>query len=89
MSQLIFYHNPIVLNLNWRCWAEEELVVEKEKKYTTLIIHWLAPLFDWTGASAEGKDIGKVLLLLSRSYVLNYDGYWSEVAYIIEWHLGP
>jgi hypothetical protein len=34
----------------------------------------------------EGKDIGKVLLLCS---VLNYDGYWSEVAYIIEWHLGP
>lgn len=35
----------------------------------------------------EGKDIGKVFFLFSRSYVLNYDGYWSEVAYIIEWQL--
>ncbi|KAL4553846.1 hypothetical protein LXL04_040224 [Taraxacum kok-saghyz] len=30
------FTNPALLNLNWRCWAEEELVVEKEKKYTTL-----------------------------------------------------
>ena len=61
-------HAPLMAVSNSR----ESNIVDQEIK--PLIRIWLAPQLD------EGQDIGKVLLLFSRSYVLNYDSYWSEVA---------
>uniref|UniRef100_A0A6N2MX22 Uncharacterized protein n=12 Tax=Spermatophyta TaxID=58024 RepID=A0A6N2MX22_SALVM len=63
-----------------RPWAEWALAIPTLRMSTTSGLDSSSSLamasFSWR--LDEGQDIGKVLLLFSRSYVLNYDSYWSE-----------